>query len=847
MCRAAVHAGADAVYVGVPDFNARGRAPSLSQQELADLIKFCHLYGVRVFLALNILIFEEELEPLCERLVELVKLSPDAFIVQDIGLCRILQVLAPHISIHASTQMTVTSSESIKATADLGITRYVLGRENSLADIQRIREDTDSELEVFVHGALCVSYSGQCLTSESFGGRSANRGQCAQSCRLPYELEVDGVTRDLGEMKYLVSPQDLCGLEEVPQLSELGVNSFKIEGRLKSAEYVASTVVAYKQALAGAVDAAHLEAELAPIYSRGFFSGWLNGVNHQQLVDGRFSSHLGLELGKVSAVREDSIVVDCSSSLVAAGDGVVFVDFRHAVSPNDRDKKVGAPVFEVRDLKSHKQCELQFANDFMASVAETGSIKVGMVAFCNSSPRREKELHRLWEERQQLRRVPIDVRVSGKAGEPLSFSWSDDCGNQVSVASTSVLDVAKKAPLEAKRVQEECGALEGTAFRLRDFNWAVHGRVFLHNKEIRTARQAASQKLAEARLERYTPEIDVREVQQVLAAPGQRGAGEWVAGRPSLPQLTLLLRSAAQVTAVLGSDAALVILDFEYGKDYAPTVAQLKAAGHRVGIATTRIHKPRENAHLLHISRLEPDAVLIRNLGALEYFTQLASRQGESKQYELIGDFSLNVTNHLTLDWLIQRGLSRVVPSYDLNIKQLLTLLETGRGNRCEVTIHHYIAAFHMEHCVFASCLSNGTSYRDCGRPCEKHRVDLIDRLGVHHPLTADAECRNTMFNGTPQSAVRFIPDCINLGVRSFRIEALLESGAEVRKKIDAYARVLRGEVSPEVAYQQLAAIGLVGGLGGEERYGVTEGQLVNFKTHQNRKKSPDVTRGLPA
>ncbi|MFO0417429.1 MAG: peptidase U32 family protein, partial [Pseudomonadota bacterium] len=246
MLRAAVHNGADAVYLGMPGFNARGRAPTLEISELREMIEFAHLYGVRVFLAFNVLIFERELIAAEEVLREVLPLRPDALITQDIGLVRLIRKLAPEQVIHASTQMTVTNSEAIRFTEDLGMKRYVLGREVSIAELGRIRSETEKELEVFVHGALCVSYSGQCLTSESFGGRSANRGQCAQSCRLPYELIVDGVAREMKAGGYLVSPQDLCGLDDVPRLVELGIESFKIEGRLKSPAYVASATKSYK-------------------------------------------------------------------------------------------------------------------------------------------------------------------------------------------------------------------------------------------------------------------------------------------------------------------------------------------------------------------------------------------------------------------------------------------------------------------------------------------------------------------------------------------------------------------------------------------------------------------------
>ena len=293
MAIAAIHGGADAIYVGVPGFNARGRTQDLSITELKELIDHCHLYGVKVHLAFNVLVFENELATAAEILKEIIPLGPDAFIVQDLGLVQLIREMAPHMRIHGSTQMTVTNDEAIHLLEDLSVQRFVLGRENSLDEIKLIRKGTERELEVFVHGALCVAYSGQCFTSESLGGRSANRGQCAQSCRLSYEMYVDGEKRDLGDKKYLVSPQDLCGIEEVPALIEAGIDSFKVEGRLKGPEYVASAGVNYQRAIRGEK---YSTADMATSYSRGFFSGWLHGVDHQRLVEGSYSAHRGQEI-----------------------------------------------------------------------------------------------------------------------------------------------------------------------------------------------------------------------------------------------------------------------------------------------------------------------------------------------------------------------------------------------------------------------------------------------------------------------------------------------------------------------------------------------------------------------
>ncbi|HEX5500763.1 MAG TPA: U32 family peptidase, partial [Thermomicrobiales bacterium] len=298
--RAAAANGADAVYFGLANFNARHRAANFTLEELPEVVDYLHGRNVRGYVTLNTLIFSDELPEIAGAAAAIAESGADAVIVQDLGLARLIGRLAPDLAVHGSTQMTLTEPRGIEFVRRLGVERVILARELSLADIARIREATDLPVEVFVHGALCVAYSGQCLTSEALGGRSANRGQCAQACRLPYELIVDGAQRDLGDNAYLLSPQDLAGHELVGELVRLGVCSLKIEGRLKSAQYVAATTGAYRAALDAARESRPFalgrqgRLDLSQSFSRGFSPGFLEGVNHQRLVHGRFPKSRGV-------------------------------------------------------------------------------------------------------------------------------------------------------------------------------------------------------------------------------------------------------------------------------------------------------------------------------------------------------------------------------------------------------------------------------------------------------------------------------------------------------------------------------------------------------------------------
>ncbi|MCA1904500.1 MAG: U32 family peptidase, partial [Cyanobacteria bacterium KgW148] len=341
--RSAVANGADAIYFGLDQFNARMRADNFTLNDLPALMDFLHQRGVKGYVTLNTLIFTAELPAVEDYLRSVIRAGVDAAIVQDIGLCRLIRLLSADFPIHASTQMTITSGRGVEFAQKLGCDLVVLARECSIPEIGKIRQATSLPLEVFVHGALCVAYSGQCLTSEALGGRSANRGECAQACRMPYDLIVDGEVVNLTDRKYLLSPQDLAGLSVLEELIASGVCSLKIEGRLKTPEYVAAVTQTYRQA----IDRILAEGSYTPTdrdwyklqmsFSRGFYSGWLEGINNQKLVHAHYAKKRGVYLGTVERVQQGKVWLKLQSSL-QAGDGVLITR---------ADREMGGRVYGI--------------------------------------------------------------------------------------------------------------------------------------------------------------------------------------------------------------------------------------------------------------------------------------------------------------------------------------------------------------------------------------------------------------------------------------------------------------------------------------------------------------------
>ena len=855
--KAAVANGADAVYFGVESLNARMRAANFQRQELPELMQWLHRRGVKGFLTLNVLMFPAELDEAADLILAAAGAGVDALIVQDIGLARLARELAPNLAIHGSTQMSITSAAGVAQAAELGCQRVVLARELALKDFQRLQAQLQQRaiampLEVFVHGALCVAYSGQCLTSEALGQRSANRGECAQACRLPYELIVDGEEKPLGDQRYLLSPQDLAAWELIPQLAELGIASLKIEGRLKEPTYVAAVTETYRRSLDQLLPASgngdpgqgHREqgqSEQSPLdqgqkeqtrrnlelsFSRGLSTGWLGGVNHRSLVHGLWSKKRGPKIGQLLSIDAKGWWLLSTPTGLKPGDGLVFEG--RSPSTLEPPPELGGRVMAVE----------QRAAGCLAIKLGPGEIDgralvEGAPCWLTSDPALEGIWKRMATLETPERKQELHLQVSGARGEPLVLkliragSFEAPPTEIWQWPSATPLQPATGQALNQDRLAAQLGRLGGTPWELGCLEVHLSGELFLPMAQLnQLRRQLVDQLASRVDLARCLPSCPPTEAHSALARKAAKAAlpqilrslhpqEPWLTGRSQLKRqegtnLVVLVRSLDQLKALCDQPVHRVIAELEQPHELKEAIAMGRGVWPGgVWLAGARITRPDERWTLEPLIRAQADGYLVRNADQLELLTPLAP---------CVGDFSLNVANPLTAAWFLNHwGLERITASYDLALDQLLALVAGCPAGSFEVTVHQHMPLFHMEHCLFCAFLSEGHDHTDCGRPCETHTLLLRDRSGSEHPLRADLGCRNTLFNGKAQTAAEALPQLMRAGVQSLRLELLDESADQTVHRVRQYRAAIRGEISGRQLWQQEQL---------DSRLGVTRGSL---------------------
>jgi putative protease len=774
---AAVEAGADAVYFGLRQYTARSKV-GFEREEVPAVMKRLRAARVKGYLTLNTLVWDDELSDVADTIAYLAEQGVDALIVQDPAVLQLARLIAPELPLHASTQMTVTDVHGVEMVASWGVRRVVLARELSLTEIAAIRAATNVELELFVHGALCVSYSGQCYSSEAWGGRSANRGACAQACRLPYQLEVDGSIQPLKGTRYLLSPGDLYALEILPEILALGVHSLKIEGRYKDAQYVGRVTAAYRRGVdelcAGRPNqVSPLERmQLEQVFSRGMGPQFLSGTNHQSVVLGRHPGRRGVGLGQVCSVQGASVEVLLDEQEAHAplkkGDGVAFDGADH-LPPGAGEE--GGRIYELQ--RQGNKATLRFA--------------AGKVNFCRIAP--GDRLFRTSDHQLETQALPkspartygLVVELRAQPGKQAWTRWSvlERPDLMVELHSRETLQPARQHSADEAGVRAQWQRLGGTPFVLQELRVHLQDSPFLPASLLNRLRQQACHSLLAALLAPQS--LRHENPQQALAS--LRRPAPINEARPERPGIHLLVRNQHQLEAALALRPDSISLDYLDLVGLQDGLRTVESSGIPARVCSPRILNPGEQKITTFLLR-QKAALLVRPLGLL-----LQRQQNPNQEWH--GDFSLNAASALSAQLLLNTPLRRLTPSHDLNAAQLLQLAKGVGPQQLEVVVYQHMPVFHTEHCIFCRFLSAGSSYFDCGRPCETHQVHLLDEQGRRHGVVADVGCRNTVFAGEAQTAARHLPSFLKAGIAHWRLEFSDETPQQVQRVVGALREFL--------------------------------------------------------
>lgn len=787
--RAAVANGADAVYLGAERFNARDDGAQLTLDELEQACALAHAHGARVYLTFNVLMKTAELRDALHHLGECVDRGIDAAIMQDLGAVRLVQEVFPGLEIHGSTQMTVHDAAGARVMRDLGVGRVVMARENTLADLRAVREAVpDLELETFIHGALCIAYSGQCYMSGMISERSANRGACAQSCRKDYVLtdEETGAELDRG---YLISARDLAAGEHLEHLADLGIRTLKIEGRKKRPEYVATVTSTYRtflDRLAEGTWAPPSAAETAPlvqIYSRGFTGGMLGGRDGRDYVTRTQPDNRGVLLGRVARVERGEIVMSVTEP-VQLGDGL---GFEHPAGATRG--ATGCTVKHVRELAPQGGRRMQ-------AVPADATVGVGWSVYRTSEGallERARRSYRAIDARSAETKTPLDIVVRGREGGCLSLICSAG-GASVDVETTVRLAPASKHELDETRLRAQLGRLGETPFELRALDSGGLARgLFLPVSALNDARQDAVRRLIALRETLHTSTHETRRaaIEGALAiAPTQN--------ETSTPRLSAEVWSVDDAHAAADAGADEVTLD-AFLRHPAPTPARVRAladelisAGKVFRLRTPTIVRPEERKGVDRYLALRTPI----STGHLGLMAELAG-QGR----DVVADYGVNCFNPHTARELFRLGAGRVVLSVELTAEEMRDVSAPWSGRGFDVFMYGRPEGMTLEHCVLSAAFDREVA--TCRDLCvQKHPdVRLTDPAGYVFPVATDSACRNRLLHSRPVDGSGYLSTLWASGLRSYRLvfnvpgDPVADMTAAWRAAVDALAEGSRPDL----------------------------------------------------
>ncbi|HEX9483789.1 MAG TPA: DUF3656 domain-containing protein [Gemmatimonadaceae bacterium] len=783
--RAAIANGADAVYLGAERFNARDEGAQLTLDELEESCRLAHERGRRIYLTLNILLKPAELADALMFLGEAIDRGVDAAIVQDLGLVRLIQQVYPGFELHGSTQMTVHDQSGARVMRELGVDRVVLARENTLDDIRAIRAAApELGLETFIHGALCIAYSGQCFMSGMISERSANRGSCAQSCRKDYVLTDVGTGEEL-DRGFLISAKDLAAAEHLADIADAGVACLKVEGRKKRPEYVATVTHGYRtflDRLAEGDRSAPVPADVEPlaqIFSRGFTGGMYGGRQGRDYVTRSHPDNRGLVLGRVVGREGRDVVVEVSTPL-ELGDGIGF-----EAPESHGGASVGFTIAAVRTLSGHAPLRQVITVPSRMSVADDSVVVRSSHA---SLLERARASYAAVPGEIRSRKARLDARVFGSAGSPLSVMFTVD-GASVTIRSEIALAPASKRALDHSVLREQLGRLGDTPFVLGALDdAALASDLFLPISELNHVRQRAVDELLQQRDWAHHARVaERRAVVTGVLAVADRLAVQRI--EPAHPDFDLVASvfTLDDARAAADAGATTVVLD-PFLRHPSPPVSrvrtldrELAARGVTLRLRTPTIVRPEERDDM--VKWLDLGLPLLT--GHLGLLAELG-REGR----DVIADYAVNCFNQHTAAELFRLGARRITLSIELTVDELLATCEPWGGAGFDVLLYGRTEGMTIEHCVLSAAFDRvPTTCRDL---CvQKHvNVQLTDPAGYSFAVATDSACRNRLLHSRPLEGGEYLSRLWRGGVRNFQV-VFNVAGDPVAQVVSGYRAML--------------------------------------------------------
>ncbi|KUK52673.1 MAG: Collagenase and related protease [Desulfotomaculum sp. 46_296] len=823
---AAVQNGADAVYLGGRMFNARRSAVNFENQEIARAIEYAHIRGVKVYVTVNILVADREMEEAAGFLLYLYNAGADAVIVQDLGLAALAREVVPGLELHASTQMTIHNLPGIELLSGAGFKRVVLAREMNLSEIGKICASAEAQIEVFVHGALCICYSGRCLFSSMIGGRSGNRGSCAQPCRLPYTLADEKGRALFGQEKpgdYLLSPRDLNMSGHIPGLIEAGIDAFKIEGRIKRPEYVAVVTGIYRKLIDRAVLSGaegfyvtpQENMELAQIFNREFTTGYFYGRQFNKMMSYKRPNNRGVFLGRVRSYDwEKGFVEVLLEDKLRAGDGLEIW-----VTEGGRKGFVTGAFFldgkKVQEAPPGKIVKIPFQ----------GAVKKGDRVFKTNDAELINRARQTFTSPKESKKLPVSFFIRAGSGEPMEVTVRDQDGNTGFGSTAHAGQPASERPLDEMYLRRQMDRLGNTPFSLRELHCDLKGSVIYPAAEINRARREAVASLEKSRLNNWRIEpVDDETFHRRLAKalkPVTEGRGGNFLQR-TRPLVTVHAGDLSTLRSAVRAGADLVYL--AAGK-YSPRSSVdrdelfkgfefCRENGVKFVVSTPAIVRGSELDELSVLieeaSSWPVDGVLAGNLGLLEKIKGFAP---------VYTDYTLNAFNRLTVGRLTRQGAVQVTLSPELTIEQIREIA-ARTGCLLEVLVHGRVELMVSEYCAPGSLIEAEKCLPGkCAQPCRDRKFSLKDRLVMVFPIEMDSSCRLHIFNSHVLCLAESIPLLAESGIGAIRIDARLLDPPSAEAVVRAYRRAVRINNSEQLAGIKKTLAGLHPG-------GITSGHL---------------------